>query len=178
MNALRTVLAVALVCPILTTFCVAAETPATETRDAMTVLVEAESFDRPGGWVVDQQFMDQMGSPMLLAHGMGVPVEDAATEVAFPTAGTYRVWVRTRDWVAPWKGTGSPGRFELLVNGKPLATTFGTEGAQWHWQDGGTIDVTGRNATIALHDLTGFDGRCDAFVFSAEDGFVPPGGTE
>ncbi len=37
-------------------------------------LVEAEGFDDPGGWVVDQQFMDQMGSPMLLAHGMGQPV--------------------------------------------------------------------------------------------------------
>ena len=26
---------------------------------AETVLVEAESFDNPGGWVVDQQSMDQ-----------------------------------------------------------------------------------------------------------------------
>jgi hypothetical protein len=46
-----------------------------------TVLVEAEGFQNLGGWVVDQQFMDQMGSPMLLAHGLGVPVEDAATMV-------------------------------------------------------------------------------------------------
>ena len=28
-----------------------------------TVLVETEHFDRLGGWVVDQQFMDEMGSP-------------------------------------------------------------------------------------------------------------------
>jgi hypothetical protein len=28
-----------------------------------TVLVEAESFSNTGGWVVDPQFMDQMGSP-------------------------------------------------------------------------------------------------------------------
>jgi len=27
---------------------------------ASTVLVEAESFSEPGGWVVDPQFMDQM----------------------------------------------------------------------------------------------------------------------
>ncbi len=43
------------------------------------ILVEAEGFDDVGGWVIDQQFMDQMGSPMLLAHGMGVPVKDAVT---------------------------------------------------------------------------------------------------
>ena len=40
------------------------------------VLVEAESFSDAGGWVVDQQSMDRMGSPYLLAHGLGVPVEN------------------------------------------------------------------------------------------------------
>ena len=51
---------------------------------AAELFVEAESFTQKGGWVVDQQFMDLMGSPYLLAHGMGVPVADAATEVEFP----------------------------------------------------------------------------------------------
>ena len=72
--------------------------PATPAQ-AETVLVEAEAFADTGGWVVDQQFMDQMGSPYLLAHGLGEPVKDATTTVAFPSAGKYRVWVRTRDWV-------------------------------------------------------------------------------
>ncbi|MCP5115112.1 MAG: hypothetical protein GY953_30135, partial [bacterium] len=102
-----------------------------------TVLVEAESFDWPGGWVTDQQFMNQMGSPYLLAHGMGVPVADAKTEVQFPETGTYRVWVRTRDWLAPWRVPGAPGKFQILVNGEPLDAAFGTQGADWHWQDGG-----------------------------------------
>ena len=128
------------------------------------LLLEAENFDDCGGWVVDQEFMDQMGSPYLLAHGLGDPVRDAVTAARFPSAGTYRVWVRTRDWVAPWKAPGAPGRFQVLVDGKPLATTFGTEGAAWHWQDGGMVDVSSR-AKVALHDLTGFEGRCDAIVF-------------
>jgi hypothetical protein len=62
------------------------------------VLVEAESFDNKGGWMVDQQFMDLMGSPYLLAHGKGVPVKDATTEVAFPSNGEYKVFVRTFNW--------------------------------------------------------------------------------
>ena len=37
------------------------------------IWVEAQSFTDKGGWVVDQQFMDQMGAPYLLARGMGVP---------------------------------------------------------------------------------------------------------
>ncbi len=137
------------------------------------VLVEAESLKETGGWLVDQQFMDLMGSPYLLAHGLGEPVPDAAGEIAFPAAGEYRVWVRTRDWVAPWNAPGAPGRFQLLVNGKPLPTTFGTEGAKWHWQDGGTVQV-GEKATVALHDLTGFEGRCDAILFCRDAKFVPP----
>ena len=40
------------------------------------ILVEAESFANKGGWVTDQQFMAQMGSPYIMAHGMGVPVAE------------------------------------------------------------------------------------------------------
>jgi hypothetical protein len=143
------------------------------------LLVEAESFEDLGGWVVDQQFMDQMGSAMLLAHGMGVPVDDATTGVELPGPGKYRVLVRTRDWVAPWKAPGAPGRFQVLVDGKPLATTFGTQRAEWHWQDGGTLEVAVGDAShkkinVTLHDLTGFDGRCDAILFTADPGFSPP----
>ena len=36
-----------------------------------TVLVEAESFEEHGGWKLDTQFIDTMGSPYLLAHGLG-----------------------------------------------------------------------------------------------------------
>ena len=149
---------------------VLAASPLTKRR---VVLLEAEQFANLGGWVVDQQFMDQMGSPYLLAHGLGEPVRDAETTVQFPAAGKYRVWVRTRDWVAPWKAPGAPGRFKVLVNGKPLGTTFGTEGAEWHWQDGGTVKV-GREAKVALHDLTGFEGRCDAILFCRDLSFTPP----
>ena len=88
------------------------------------ILVEAESFDDPGGWVIDQQFMDIMGSPFLLAHGLGEPVADAETIVQFPETGKYRVWVRTRDWIAPWGASGAPGRFQLFVNHRAIDTEF------------------------------------------------------
>ncbi len=137
------------------------------------VLLEAEQFDQTGGWDVDQQLMEVMGSSYLLAHGLGVPVKDAVTKATFASPGTYRVWVRTRDWVAPWKASGAPGKFQVLINGKPLATTFGTEGEQWHWQSGGSVEISGET-TVALHDLTGFEGRCDAILFSKDPGFSPP----
>ena len=137
-------------------------------------LVEAESFSDLGGWGLDQQFMDQMGSPYLLAHGLGEPVRDAVTTVQFKQGGAMRLWVRTKDWVAQWKAPGAPGRFQVLINGKAVPVTFGTEGAVWHWQDGGTVEVPAGKATLALHDLTGFEGRCDALLFSLDPSFTPP----
>lgn len=158
------------------------------------VLVEAESFDDPGGWVVDPQFMDQMGSPFLLAHGLGVPVRDAVTTVTLPRAGLYRIWARTRDWTAKQEGPRqriedrmpssalalpsspdrAPGKFQLLLDGVPLASTLGTEDADWHWQDGGVIEIKNRTCKLALHDLTGFDGRCDAILLARNPDFIPP----
>jgi len=140
-----------------------------------SVLLEAESSDDPGGWVVDQQFMDQMGSPMLLAHGMGVPVKDAVTTVTIP-AGRYRVWVRTRNWAPSFDGPAAPGRFQVLLDGTPLPVTFGTEGTQWHWQDGGVVEIKKEKAKLALHDLTGFAGRCDAIAFMGDPAARPPEG--
>ncbi|QDT68860.1 soluble pyridine nucleotide transhydrogenase [Planctomycetes bacterium MalM25] len=141
------------------------------------VLVEAESFSDHGGWVVDQQFMDLMGSPYLLAHGLGVPSQDCQTTVELPKAGRYRVWVRTRDWVAPWNAPGAPGRFEVHVEGKSIGQ-FGDENAEWHWQDGGVVELP-KEFGLSLRDLTGFDGRCDALLFCSDTEYQPPhGGAE
>ena len=79
------------------------------------LFVETESFSCKGGWVVDQQFMDVMGSPYLLAHGMGEPVKDASTQVEFPEKDTYYVYVRTYNWTSPWKeGEGAGGKATRL----------------------------------------------------------------
>ncbi len=127
------------------------------------VFFEAENFDSLGGWVTDQQFMDRMGSPFLLAHGIGRPVTDAVTKAAIP-AGSWRLWVRTRDWVAPQ----GPGRFEVLANGAKLGE-FGKGGdGSWCWWKGGAFESKGESVELRLHDLTGFEGRVDALVFLPE----------
>lgn len=142
---------------------------------AQQVWVEAESFKEPGGWVVDTQFIDIMGSPYLMAHGLGRPVADASTDVMVPTEGEYRVWVRTKNWVAPWDAPGAPGRFQMTVFNKPLQKDFGDEGRDWVWEDGGVVDVAGMmSVKIQLHDMTGFDGRVDAIILSKDKDFVPP----
>ncbi|MEY2750799.1 MAG: hypothetical protein RLZZ550_770 [Verrucomicrobiota bacterium] len=144
--------------------------------DTDTVFVEAESLASHGGWKLDTSFTNIVGSPYLLAHGLGKPVGDATGTIRIPAAGEYRVWVRTKDWVAHWKAPGTPGRFQLLVNGQPVAAEFGNEGAEWHWQAGGKVTLPAGEVKLALHDLTGFAGRADAIVFSKDANFTPPEG--
>ena len=141
---------------------------------AFDLLVEAESFSKKGGWVLDQQFMDQMGSPYLMAHGMGKPVEDATTKVNFPNVGTYYVYVRTFNWTSPWTNAEGPGKFALKINNKKLPIILGSKGAEWYWQRAGKITINNTDATLSLVDMTGFNGRCDAIYFTTENGKTPP----
>ena len=142
--------------------------------NAATLMLETEAFADKGGWVVDQQFMDQMGSPFLLAHGLGMPVRDAMQTVHITEPGSYRVLARTRNWNAIWNKTVAAGRFQVLVNGKVCGDELGNRGAQWAWQEAGTVNLEKGAVKISLHDLTGFDGRCDAIVLTDDASFVPP----
>ncbi|MGA2069686.1 MAG: hypothetical protein ABSG86_32335, partial [Thermoguttaceae bacterium] len=50
-------------------------------KNSNGIFLEAEQFADTGGWDTDQQSLEQMGSSYLLAHGLGVPVQDAVTTV-------------------------------------------------------------------------------------------------
>ena len=116
---------------------------------------------------MDTQYFLQMGSSVLLAHGTGKPVEDAVTEVNIPAAGCYGIFVRTRDWAALWSKGSSPGMFTLTIDGKSLPVTMGGDRCfEWHWQSAGTLDLEAGSHTLSLHDLTGFDGRCDSILLT------------
>ena len=134
------------------------------------LLIEAENFEEKGGWMVDPQFVEQVGSPYLLAHGLGEPVKNANAQLTFAKTGQYHVWVRTMNW-APGKWE-APGRFKIVINNHELETILGNEPG-WSWQYAGSTDINEKNTVIKLKDLTGFDGRCDAISFSTTKQ-VPP----
>lgn len=139
-----------------------------------TIWIEAEQFEQKGGWIVDAQFMDQMGSPYLLAHGNGQPVEDAITTLHIKEAATYHIWVRTYNWNAPWNKEMAPGKFRLLINGHVIGEELGTLPEQWGWQYAGETALQAGQITLTLHDLTGFAGRCDAIVLSTDKNLSLP----
>jgi hypothetical protein len=76
---------------------------------------------KTGRWSNDSQHVDLMGAPYLLATGCGEPVADAVGQVAIPEAGSYRLWVRCRDWYP----SDSPGQFKVSVGGEASTVVFG-----------------------------------------------------
>lgn len=142
--------------------------------EAAEVWVEAEAFADKGGWVVDQQFIDCMGSSYLMAHGLGNPVKDASTTIEIPEEGKYTVYVRTYNWTSPWNSGKGPGKFRVKINNSTLSSTLGDTGNGWGWQRAGEIKLKNGEHKLALHDLTGFNGRCDAIYFTTDPGTTLP----
>lgn len=158
-----------------------------------SVMALATRFNDKGDWTLEQQFVLQMGSSYLMAHGLGTPLaKDAKTEINIPEDGDYRLWVRTKNWTAFWSEGKTPGIFQVLVDGKADPSEFGigkmpldvkagidfpddidtsrearAERAQWYWQKGETYHLTKGSHSIALHDLMGLDGRCDAIILTS-----------
>ncbi len=137
------------------------------------VWIEAESFSDFGGWVVDEGSMEVMGSAYLMAHGMGIPVTDASTTCVIPSRGEWHVWARTRDWTAVWNRGTSAGRFTVKIGGEELPEILGTNGCEWGWQKAGSIVLSEGEVAVALHDLTGFNGRCDALYLTLDPNETP-----
>ena len=141
---------------------------------AETILLECERFKDLGGWSIDSQFIDEMGSSYLLAHGLGKPVADATTTFEVKEAGRYNVYVRTKNWVYKWlpQGRGradGAGAFKLSVNGVKLPNLLGWQGlGGWEWVKADNVTLKEGVNTVALHDVNGFDGRCDAICFSTD----------
>ena len=133
--------------------------------------IDAEDFADYGGWSLDTQFVHLMGSAYLIATGVGTPVADATVSVQVPQAGEYRLWVRARNW----DRRHSPGTFTVGVNGQRSDRVFGAaDSDEWLWEDAGQFELPAGQAGLALHDLTGYYGRCDALVLTADLSYTPP----
>lgn len=132
------------------------------------VFIEAENFKNLGGWLIDSTSMETIGSSYVMAHGMGTPVDDAITEFYVSQETDYYVWALTRDWTAVWNVKDPIGKFCVKIDGNNLPQILGTNGAKWDWQLAGKCHLKVGKHTVALHDITGFNGRCDAIYISTE----------
>jgi len=128
-------------------------------------------FEELGGWMVDSQYVHIMGTPYLIAPGVGNPVPDAVKRVELSEGGSYRLWVRSRNWVVDH----APGQFQVLLNGQPTEAVFGKSGTdEWVWEPGGEFDLAAGPCELTMRDLTGYFARCASLILTTDGDYVPP----
>ncbi|MFO7870217.1 MAG: FAD-dependent oxidoreductase [Kiritimatiellia bacterium] len=145
------------------------------------IWIDTSEFRDYGGWTLDTQFTHHIGSPCLMAVGIGDPVADARHELEIPADGRYRLWVLARNWLKEY----TPGTFTVgvrffrtqveLSSGK----VFGAAGSdEWVWEDAGLFDLSRGRLLLSLHDLTGYYGRCAILLLTTDLDYRPPAGAD
>ena len=139
-------------------------------KDQIKIWIDALEFKETGGWKTDTQYVHLMGCGYLLAaNEPGVPVADAKTVINVPKKDTYRIWIRTRNWLRPH----NPGRFSLLVNGEDNKVVLGAQPSDaWVWEIAGDFELDGA-VELTVKDLTGYFGRFSSIVITNDFDFVP-----
>ena len=86
--------------------------------------------------------------------------------------GTYRVWVRSRDFAENQQGHRF---FQVSFNDQPIMPhKYGTHGGTGYaWASGGTVELQKGENTLYMHDTSGFFARFDAVLLSKDLDFVP-----
>lgn len=133
----------------------------------MNKFISIADFSEKGGWLMDSQYIELMGVPYLLAHGLGNPVADAKGKVQIEKSGKYHIYAYTYNWNAPWKPQYAPGIYEVTIGG--YKKVFGDKGDSWGWQDGGEFEFESGTHDLILHDLTGYEGRIGALLITDEE---------
>lgn len=150
--------------------------------------IRAASFVEPGPWTRESDrgathladgVLERFPASAVLAGRQGVRGKSpwtnmtARTMVRVPESGTWRVWVRSRDFE-----TNNPAAryFHVAVNETLLEPKMGThkkEGLEW--QLAGTVELAAGPVSIELVDTSGFWARAEGLLLTTDPGYTPQG---
>ena len=134
--------------------------------------IVAADFPQLGGWKTARE----NGGLVLRGHekvDKSRPPEQlvARTRIAVATAGTYRLWVRGRDFAGEQPGKRN---FAVAVNGVRSPNLFGTHHQDgFAWQDGGTFTLPAGEVTLELVDTSQYYARCHKLLLTTDLDFHP-----
>ena len=150
---------------------------------AVTMVIEPELFEFPGGW--EQTVAPRAeaarkfeGEPVrkFLTAGAQAKGAPAAGGVSIPHAGKWRLWVRTKDFPKDRPGTRN---FSVSIAGQRSAILFGRHAREefdgWSWEDGGWLELPAGPALVALGETVASSARCDTLVLTDNPTYTPSG---
>jgi len=145
------------------------DTNTPEQRDY--IFLRPESFKDLGTWIIDSNEGAFGGINLRGLTSYSAASKPAVAEFNVNASGTYKVWVRSRDYGE----TSSPRPFRVRINGTMLEKEFGRHRANaWQWEDGGTIELQPGKNVLELLDMYCYYARTDGIFITSDLEFVPP----
>ncbi len=148
-------------------FCFLAAFSAPAARAQEAILVEAEWLEIHGGF----QLQEANGPTTFLTAGPRGQVAPAAGAIQIPTAGAWRLWVRSRSWPEDRPGMRN---FAVSLAGARSLTVFGnhrtTVNEWWAWEDGGVFQLDAGPILVVLGESNTAQAQCDAILLTRGDG--------
>lgn len=135
--------------------------------------IEAEDFKNKMNWTkeLDENMVVLKGYTQRVA-GRDSSELTAVTGIKVDSAGTYKLWVRSRDFST----AAGTRKFKVLLNGQPVPGEFGNHGVNGYaWQSAGTYYLPQDTATFELFDSSQNFARCDKFLLTSDTSFIPIG---
>ena len=135
------------------------------------IWIDAAEFKEYGGWLLETQFVREMGQPYLIANNLpGVPVDNASTEFTVEKSGFYRFFVRTKNWKYP----EAPGRFTLKADDYELKNICGKMPAlYWYWEIADDVYLEKGTHRLEVCDKTGWLSRFASIIITDDLDFTP-----
>ncbi|MBQ9071403.1 MAG: FAD-dependent oxidoreductase [Clostridia bacterium] len=132
--------------------------------------IDAVDFDDYGGFILETQFIREMGQPYLMANGVGEAVSPAEASFTVKGGGTYRFFIRTKNWCAEH----NPDGLVLEVDGmksRHVCSEMRVNG--WYFEIGADFILTPGKHTLKIYDTKGWFARFSCVVITNDYDFMP-----
>lgn len=132
--------------------------------------IDAVDFDGYGGFVLETQFVREMGQAYLMANGVGEAVSPAFVTFCVNEGGQYRFFVRVKNWCEEH----APDGLILEVDGKRSEHILAKMHIKdWYFEIGADFVLEKGEHTLKVYDTTGWFGRFSCVVITNDLDFTP-----
>lgn len=134
------------------------------------IWIDATEFTDRGGFILDTQFVREMGQSYLLANGVGEAVSPASTQFSVKEGGKYRVHIRTKNWCNECSPDG------LIVSIDGIASEHicaNMHSLGWYFEIAGDFELSKGTHTISVADTKGWFARFACVIITNDFDFTP-----